>query len=130
MPFTFAGNKFGVRNRSDNYEDNSTRINVNANQEVNVNTSDTYHIDLGGYFTEEKRESSEGEVSWTKEQWLDYCRRVLFHVKQTIIKHEEKGQKLENICYTDPECATLEISFLSEDGRLDKAVIEYNDLYE
>jgi hypothetical protein len=69
MSFTFAGNKLGFRNRSDNYQDNSTRISVNANQEVNVNTADTYHIDLGAICTDD--DDSSGD-EWTKEKWLDY----------------------------------------------------------
>jgi hypothetical protein len=42
---------------------------------------------------------------------------------------EKMGEKLENIQYTDPKCSILEVSFLTEDGRLDKEVITYNELY-
>jgi hypothetical protein len=122
MSFSFAGNKFSYRKNSDDYTDNSTRISTTSN----VNITNTYNeVVSQDDDTSEDRDNR----PWTKEDWLDYIRRVLYTVKNTIVEHEKMGEKLENIQYTDPKCSILEVSFLTEDGRLDKEVITYNELY-
>jgi hypothetical protein len=123
MSFSFAGNKFNYRKNSDDYTDNSTRISTTSN----VNITNTYNETVAqpDIDTSVDRDSR----PWTKEDWLDYIRRVLYAVKNTIVEHEKMGEKLENIQYTDPKCSILEVSFLTEDGRLDKEVITYNELY-
>jgi hypothetical protein len=123
MSFSFAGNKFNYRKNSDDYTDNSTRISTTSN----VNITNTYNETVAqpDIDTSVDRDSR----PWTKEDWLDYIRRVLYAVKNTIVEHEKMGEKLENIQYTDPKCSILEVSFLTEDGRLDKEVITYNQLY-
>ena len=123
MSFSFAGNKFSYRKNSDDYTDNSTRISTTSN----VNITNTYNETVA----QPNIDMSVDRDSrpWTKEDWLDYIRRVLYAVKNTIVEHEKMGEKLENIQYTDPKCSILEVSFLTEDGRLDKEVITYNELY-
>ena len=148
MSFSFAGNKFNYRKNSDDYTDNSTRISTSTTSNVNITNTynDTYHIDLKGVEKEAERKAEEmvekqieagyydkydeGDlVLETREEWLDYIRRVLYNVKNTIVEHEKRGCKLENIHYVDPDCTILEVTFISEDGRLDKEVITYNELY-
>jgi hypothetical protein len=150
MSFSFAGNKFSYRKNSDDYTDNSTRISTSTTSNVNITNTynDTYHIDLKGVEKEAELKAEEElekqiqsgyydnyeiddteDQPWTKEQWLDYMRRVLYAVKNTIVEHEKMGEKLENIQYADPKCSILEVSFLTEDGRLDKQIITYNELY-
>lgn len=129
MAFTFAGNKFGIRNRSDDYQDNSTHIRVSTSCNITQTSNDTYNI--GDYDDDDDEdEVDDDDDVWTKEQWLDYCRRVLYHVKETIITNENKGYKLENISYSDPECGILEVAFLNEEGRLNKVVITFDKLYD
>ena len=123
MSFSFAGNKFSYRKNSDDYTDNSTRISTTSN----VNITNTYNETVAQ--PDIDMSVDRDSRPWTKEDWLDYMRRVLYAVKNTIVEHEKMGEKLENIQYTDPKCSILEVSFLTEDGRLDKEVITYNELY-
>jgi hypothetical protein len=122
MSFSFAGNKFSYRKNSDDYTDNSTRISTTSN----VNITNTYNEVVP---QEDDTSEDRDNRPWTKEDWLDYMRRVLYAVKKTIVEHEKMGEKLENIQYADPKCSILEVSFLTEDGRLDKQIITYNELY-
>jgi hypothetical protein len=84
-----------------------------------------------GYYDKYEKEYEEGyDVDFeTRDEWLDYIRRVLYNVKNSIVEHEKKGCKLENIQYVDPDCTILEVTFTTEDGRLDKQIITYNELY-
>ena len=126
MSFTFGGNKFSYRKYSDDINDNSTHISTSSSNHITVTKSsnDTYHFDIPNNANEEDDDLDD----WDRYEWLDYCRRILYRVKQTIIEHEKKGDKLENISFDDPNCEVLSITFITTDDKFDKTVITMDEI--